>query len=282
MTVTDSYISELISVFSKTTSTNPSDIQFANNYVTQQKQQNFPNFVHACTKILANTNIEEVTRFQAGTQAKNCLTSKDENTLATLASKWEQLGQPVKADIKNLILNTLGTEKRRPSSAAQLVAAIAYFELHKNQWEELLPSLAANVTKNEASDIAMARQESSLEAIGYICADIEQEHVVRFTSHVLTAIVHGMKTGATSHIKLAATNAMLNSLEFINTNFEQPSERNYIMQVVCEASTDNDTRIKVASLQCKVGQYSFSFEFLKFFNRGHIFSRFGLFYNPIS
>merc|ERR1712110_371049 len=61
-----------------------------------------------------------------------------------------------------------------------------------------------------------------------------------------------MKTGATSHIKLAATNAMLNSLEFINTNFEQASERNYIMQVVCEATTNNDTRIKVSSLECLV------------------------------
>merc|ERR1712142_198552 len=67
-----------------------------------------------------------------------------------------------------------------------------------------------------------------------------------------TAIVHGMKTGTTNHIKLAATNAMLNSLEFISDNFEKQNERDYIMQTVCEATQAKDTKIQTCALQCLV------------------------------
>jgi hypothetical protein len=42
------------------------------------------------------------------------------------------------------------------------------------------------------------------------------------TNEILTAIVHGMKRDETSnHVRLAATNALLNSLEFTRANFEK-------------------------------------------------------------
>jgi len=42
------------------------------------------------------------------------------------------------------------------------------------------------------------------------------------TDDILTAIVHGMKRDETSnHVRLAATNALLNSLEFTRANFEK-------------------------------------------------------------
>ena len=38
-------------------------------------------------------------------------------------------------------------------------------------------------------------------------------------------------------IKLAATQALSNALEFVNRNFEVDAERDYIMTVICEACT---------------------------------------------
>lgn len=41
------------------------------------------------------------------------------------------------------------------------------------------------------------------------------------SNHILTAIVHGMKRDeASNRVRLAATNALLNSLEFTKSNFE--------------------------------------------------------------
>ena len=54
-----------------------------------------------------------------------------------------------------------------------------------------------------------------------------------------------MKKEETSeHVRLAATNALFNSLEFTRANFEKESERHYIMQVVCEASQSTNTQVR--------------------------------------
>lgn len=67
------------------------------------------------------------------------------------------------------VLQTLGTETYRPSSASQCVAGIACAEIPMNQWPELIPQLVANVTNQHSTE---HMKESTLEAIGYICQDI--------------------------------------------------------------------------------------------------------------
>ena len=67
------------------------------------------------------------------------------------------------------VLQTLGTETYRPSSASQCVAGIACAEIPVSQWPELIPQLVANVTDPSSTE---HMKESTLEAIGYICQDI--------------------------------------------------------------------------------------------------------------
>ena len=51
-------------------------------------------------------------------------------------------------------------------------------------------------------------------------------------NEILTAIVHGMRRDeASNQVRLAATTALFNSLEFTSANFSRDDERNYIMQV---------------------------------------------------
>lgn len=88
---------------------------------------------------------------------------------------------------------------------------------------------------------------------GYICQDIDSEDLVAQSNQILTAIVHGMRSGEPSnHVRFAATMALYNSLEFTKANFDKENERNYIMEVVCEATQSADRRISVAALQCLV------------------------------
>ena len=50
----------------------------------------------------------------------------------------------------------------------------------------------------------------------------EQRCLEETSNEILTAIVHGMKREEPSdHVRLAATNALLNSLEFTKANFEK-------------------------------------------------------------
>ena len=52
--------------------------------------------------------------------------------------------------------------------------------------------------------------------------DIDAEVLASRSNEILTAIIHGMKRDEpSSHVRLAATNALLNSLEFTKSNFEK-------------------------------------------------------------
>lgn len=61
------------------------------------------------------------------------------------------------------ILQALGTETSRPSSAAQCVASVAVAELPVNQWSQCIPTL---VNKVVADNTTERSRESALEAIG--------------------------------------------------------------------------------------------------------------------
>ncbi|RZF44291.1 hypothetical protein LSTR_LSTR006841 [Laodelphax striatellus] len=148
----------------------------------------------------------------------------------------------------------------RPSSAAQCVANIAVAELPMGLWPDLIEVLVNNVLSGSTEMI----REATLEAIGYICQDIEHDVLTAQSNQILTAIVHGMrKTETSNHVRLAATTALLNSLEFTRANFDKDSERNYIMEVVCEATQSSDTQVRVAALQCLVKIMSLYYQYME-------------------
>lgn len=144
----------------------------------------------------------------------------------------------------------MGTETTRPSSAAQCVASVAVAELPVNQWNTLIGTLVNKVVTETSTE---RTRESALEAIGYICQDIAPEVLETQSNQILTAIIYGMrKVEPSNHVRLAATNALHNSLEFTKANFDKQAERNYIMEVVCESTQSPETQISVAALQCLV------------------------------
>ena len=159
------------------------------------------------------------------------------------------------------ILAALGTENTRPSSAAQCVAYVAVTELPINRWGILIQTLVNKVVSEGSSEMD---REAALEAIGYICQDIRYGVLENQSNQILTAIVHGMrKQEPSNHVRLAATTALLNSLEFTKANFEKDVERNYIMEVVCEATQSQDTQVCVAALQCLVKIMTLYYQYME-------------------
>ena len=67
------------------------------------------------------------------------------------------------------VVAALGTETSRPSSAAQVIAGVACAEIPIQQWQDIIPKLVEKVTCSTSEEQA---KEASLEAIGYICADM--------------------------------------------------------------------------------------------------------------
>merc|ERR1719431_2117908 len=157
----------------------------------------------------------------------------------------------------NNVLGALGTESFRPSAAAQCIQLIAMAEPPHQMWPTLLATLVSNVTNSASTEMM---KESTLQAIGYICQDVDPLFMQESANEILTAIVHGMRRDEQStQVKLASTNALLNSLEFTRANFE----RHFIMQVVCEATQSEDTQVKVAALQCLVKIMSLYYQYME-------------------
>lgn len=114
-----------------------------------------------------------------------------------------------------------------------------------------MPSLVKNVSDQAASD---HQKQASLTTIGYICESQDSELRLALSAHsnpILTAVVQGArKEEANPEVRLAAITALGDSLEFIDNNFKHDGERNYIMQVVCEATQAEDSRIQQGAFGC--------------------------------
>ncbi|XP_053666618.1 importin subunit beta [Anopheles marshallii] len=240
----------IVQILEKTVSPDRDELLAAKNFLEQAASTNLPDFLRALSDVLVYPGNSTVARMAAGLQLKNHLTSKDQANKQQYQERWRSFPEDVKEYIRKNILGTLGTEESRPSSAAQCVAYVAVADLPVHQWPDLMQKLVDNVVNEKSTE---ALRESTLEAIGYICQDINSEILENQSNQILTAIIHGMrKSEPSNHVRLAATNALHNSLEFTKANFEETAERNYIMEVVCEATQSTDTQICVAALQCLV------------------------------
>lgn len=136
-------------------------------------------------------------------------------------------------------------------TCAQVIAKIAGAELPKKQW----PDLVQNLQNNVATGGTPGLKEATLEALGYVCEEVEHDHLEEAeVNAMLTAIVQGMrKEEPDNEIRLAATVALANALFFAESNFERENERNYIMQVTCEATVCTDVRVRQAAYEVLVG-----------------------------
>ncbi|KAK0158712.1 hypothetical protein PV328_009686 [Microctonus aethiopoides] len=252
---------QLIQVLEKTVSQDKNELEAAQHFLEQAALTNIHEFVQRLSAVLVTAAASPVARMAAGLQLKNQLTSKDLTLKTQYQHRWLAIPAETREYIKKNILGALGTENNRPSSAAQCVAYVAVAELPVGEWTELIPLLVNNIAEQNSTEML---KEATLEAIGYICQEIDSEVLISQSNQILTAIIHGMNGANTSdHVKLAATRALSNSLEFTKGNFEILSERNFIMEVVCEATQSHNSQIKVAALQCLVKIMSLYYQFME-------------------
>lgn len=170
-----------------------------------------------------------------------------------------------------MALQTLKSKDTRAGqAAAQFIASIAAIDIPNNQWQQLMPALVENVGEGEDH-----LKKASLQTIGYICESEDQDLRDSLVSHsnaILTAVVQGARKEETNaDVRLAAVNSLSDSLEFVRTNFENEGERNYIMQVICEATQSGDNRIEASSFGCLNRIMGLYYDKMKFYMEKALF-----------
>eukprot|EP00123_Amoebidium_parasiticum_P016581 comp23506_c0_seq1/m.39386 comp23506_c0_seq1/g.39386 ORF comp23506_c0_seq1/g.39386 comp23506_c0_seq1/m.39386 type:complete len:883 (-) comp23506_c0_seq1:641-3289(-) len=260
----------IVEVLQQTISPDQNARLAATQYLENAAQQNMPMFLGALAVELAKESNPELARQAAGLQLKNQLTSKDDNQRIALHQRWLGIDAQTRNEIKAQLLHALNSSSKGVgATSAQAVAAMAMAELPQGQWMELVPSLLQFATDPNSSENL---KQATLETIGYMCEEIDPSILLHYANPILTAIINGMRKEEPSNsVKLAATTALLNSLEFIKNNFDNDGERNYIMQVVCEATQCPDVQVVVRALQCLVKIMSLYYHYMEYYMRQALF-----------
>lgn len=149
-----------------------------------------------------------------------------------------------------MALRTLTSKDLRAGqSSAQFIVSIAAIELPRNEWPELMNTLVQNVTSGTDQ-----LKQASLITIGFICESQDSDLRQSLTTHsnaILTAVVQGARRDEPNQdVRNAAMKALSDSVDFVRSNMDNEGERNYIMQVVCEATQAEDLRIQSGAFGC--------------------------------
>ncbi|CAL5228954.1 g12186 [Coccomyxa viridis] len=191
----------------------------------------------------------------AGVIFKNSVDAPSETKKAELVARWNEVPPAVKGQIRQLLLGALPSEAQVAGHTAALdIAKVAAIELPTGQWPDLIQKLLDNM---EAEPAKSALRQSTLEALGYICEElgnIEQDVLEQAqVNNILTSVAKGMrKEEPDMSVRRAATVALYNAIIFAQTNFENATERNYLMQIICEGTVAHDARVREASFECLV------------------------------
>ncbi|CCF42628.1 hypothetical protein CH063_12572, partial [Colletotrichum higginsianum] len=210
-----------------------------------------PLYLATLVQELANDSADGSIRAAAGLALKNAFTARDFARHQELQAKWlQQTDDETKTRVKDLTLQTLSSSNAQAGqAAAQVISSIASIELPRGQWQDLMGTLVKNVSEGGEH-----QKQASLTTIGYICESQDPDLRTALITHsnaILTAVVQGARKEETSlEVRLAAITALGDSLEFVGNNFKHEGERNYIMQVVCEATQADDSRIQQGAFGC--------------------------------
>lgn len=222
----------------------------ANRQLSEFAASSYPEYMVYLAEVLVNESVKPEIRMLSALGIKNQLTAKDPRTRVQQQERWVLLGADAKQKVKESSIKTLlSDDERMVTTVSQLVSSIALYELPQNAWEDLIPTIIEH-TKAE-NPVAVKR--ACLLTIGYICesADANDPAILAQSNGILIAIVQGIQgTEPSTRVRLTALNALINSLQFIKNNFAREGERNFIMQVVCEASQVDDSDLQAAAFAC--------------------------------
>ena len=146
-----------------------------------------PGLMASLANVLASVECSTAARQQGGLQLKNCILGQHGIIRDEERHRWTQVSEKIRTHIKQCALNTLGTETSRPSTAAQVYAAVSTIEVPMGMWDDAVPMLLARLDEQNVTEELTV---SVLEAIGYLTGDITE--IVR--------VKWKLKEGASSHL----------------------------------------------------------------------------------
>eukprot|EP00043_Microstomoeca_roanoka_P027243 m.13887 g.13887 ORF g.13887 m.13887 type:complete len:879 (+) comp7447_c0_seq1:172-2808(+) len=243
----------LVAALEATLSTNHAEREAAQQWLNEAKEGDRPGLMGALANALVTVEYSSEARQQAGLQLKNCIAGQHGAIRQDERETWMAVDESIRNHIKQCALNTLGTERSHPSTAAQVYAAVATIEVPMGAWPDAVPMLLGRL---EGEGVTEDLTVSVMEGLGYLTGDItdlDPDVLQPFANDILTAVIGAITAGATSaKVQTAAIRALANSIEFCRDNFNEKEERNHIMMAVCNATLSSDAKVVETAVSCLV------------------------------
>ena len=218
----------------------------------QAAASDFGQFLLALIRELLDSSKKEETQQLAGIVVKNSLSGESEEFKRARAEQFFRVDVTVRHQVKAGLLQALVSPvagARRAGASA--ISALAVLTMPKNEWPELVQSLTKIATDSEYPDEVKV---STLEAMGYICAAVDANVVEEGdVNQLLIAIIHSMNSQRADSLRFAATEALVNTLDFASSNMNAERERNKIVEMILTSCDSKDTRTRKAGFECLTG-----------------------------
>uniref|UniRef100_T1JET4 Importin N-terminal domain-containing protein n=1 Tax=Strigamia maritima TaxID=126957 RepID=T1JET4_STRMM len=216
----------------------------------QNSQSNWKEFMMKLSNILSQRWNTPEARKAAGIQFCRELTATEgEKQQDEFNERWMNLHKDIRQWIKDNIIGSIGAESGNPCPAVLCAVSIATVEFGYDEWPELIKVMIQNITSCKSS---RTLQEASLQCISVLSRDITgkgRRLLVENSNLILKAIWIGLKDSKPKVI-IAAIDGLKNSIELFCTNFENESERELIIHVLCEVAQSSYVPLKIAVFQC--------------------------------
>ncbi|KAI3514697.1 hypothetical protein L1887_13321 [Cichorium endivia] len=218
----------------------------------QFQEQNLSGFLVSLSQELSNDDKSLESRRLAGIVLKNSLDA---------TSAWVSIDILIRLQIKGLLLNTLGSSiSGAGQTAALVIGKIASIEIPRKEWPQLLGCLLGNMTKQASSNL----KKATLESLGYIYEGVCYNDLDQVEAKsVLVAVVKGMDFTEQRSVRIAAAAALNKALEFARTIFNNKTDTDYIMKMVCETAMATEAEIRKAAFECLVSVASTYYDFME-------------------
>lgn len=232
----------------------------AERVLKEAEEQNFASYLSTLSDHLAGDDNDPESRRLAGLIIKNSVYSRDPAVRQHLVDRWLRLEDTAKSHVRTALLTALSahaSEARRAS--AQVIAKVAAIDVGRaGAWDSLITDLLNSATNATEDHV----KQAALEALGYTCEEAaggaQMERVLSAQSNnILTAVVGGMSYAggqgsnpqSAGSVRLAATTALNNTLDFARSQFEVPVERSQIVETICDAAQSPDEKVRQAAFE---------------------------------
>ncbi|KAK1642520.1 hypothetical protein QYE76_060325 [Lolium multiflorum] len=229
---------DLIQILKDANSTDNKNIRYAAECNLKQRQElDFPDFLLSLSVVLSRDESPPQCRGLAGIILKNLLDNKFSVDGDRLINQWSNLDQHIKSKIKVSLLETLGSSVPYACrTSSQVIAKVAYVELPRQEWPDLIEKLLASMVQQGASSLL---KQATLEALGCVFEEIlglDPDEV----NAVLNAVVEAMNQAELSfEVRLAAVKALQNVLKHVN--FANDDCGNLIMDAIHKTVKSDET-----------------------------------------